>query len=47
MLHEALDMLNDDTVDTRVKNQFLKEIISKVEYNRENDYEFILDVYLN
>ena len=47
MLHEALDMLQDDSIDTRVKNQFLKEIISKVEYNRENDYEFILDVYLN
>ena len=47
MLHEALDMLKDDSVDTRVKNQFLKEIISKIEYNRENDYEFILDVFLN
>lgn len=47
MLHEALDMLKDDSIDTRVKNQFLKEIISKIEYNRENDYEFILDVYLN
>ena len=47
MLHEALDMLKDDSIDTRVKNQFLKEIIRKIEYNRENDYEFILDVYLN
>lgn len=46
MLHEALDMLKDENIDTRVKNQFLKQIISKIEYNRDNDYEFILDVYL-
>lgn len=46
-LHEALDMLNDDSIDTEPKNEFLKKIIRTIKFSRENDYEFILDVFLN
>lgn len=46
MLHQAIDMLKDDSIDVRAKNEFLKGFISKIEYSRENDYEFILDVFL-
>lgn len=46
-LHEALDMLKDDTIDNEAKNEFLKSIIRTIKFSRENDYEFILDVFLN
>ena len=46
-LHVALDMLKDDTIDNEYKNQFLKRIIRTIKFSRENEYEFILDVFLN
>lgn len=46
-LHEALDMLKDDSIDNETKNEFLKKIIRTIKFSRENDYEFILDVFLN
>ena len=46
-LHEALDMLTDDTIDVQTKNDYLKRIIKTIKFSRENDYEFILDVFLN
>lgn len=46
MLSEALDALLDDELDAEVKNEYLKRIIYKVEFSRENDEEFILDVFL-
>ena len=45
-LHDALDSLNSDTLDADIKNTYLKEIIDKIEYSRENNSEFILDIYL-
>lgn len=45
-LSDALDALLDPVVDAEAKNQFLKEIIDRIEYSRENDTEFILDVFL-
>lgn len=46
-LHEALEMLKDDSIDAETKNEFLKKIIRTIKFSRENDYEFILDVFLN
>ena len=46
MLSEALDALLDETLDAEVKNEYLKRIIYKIEFSRENDEEFILDVFL-
>ena len=46
-LHYALDMLKDDSIDARTKNHFLKSFIRRIEFSRENDYEFILDVFLD
>jgi DNA repair ATPase RecN len=46
MLSEALDSLLDEELDAEVKNEYLKRIIDKIEYSRENNEEFILDVYL-
>lgn len=46
-LHEALAMLTDESVDAETKNEYLKRIIRTIKFSRENDYEFILDVFLN
>lgn len=46
-LHEALDMLKDDSIDAEIKNEYLKRIVRTIKFSRENDYEFILDVFLN
>lgn len=45
-LSDALDALLDESLDAEVKNEYLKRIIDKIEFSRENDDEFILDVYL-
>lgn len=45
-LHEALEMLKDDTIPARIKNEYLKEFVERVEFSRENDLEFTLDIYL-
>lgn len=46
LLSDALDALLDDSLDADTKNEYLKQIVDKIEYSRENDQEFILDVYL-
>lgn len=46
MFTEALDSLLDEELDAEVKNEYLKRILKRVEFSRENDGEFILDVYL-
>lgn len=45
-LYDALDALLDETLDADIKNEYLKRIIERIEYSRENDEEFILDVFL-
>ena len=45
-LSDALDSLLDDKLDADIKNEYLKQIISKIEFSRENNEEFILDLYL-
>ncbi len=45
-LSEALATLADNTIDAEAKNEYLKSIIEKIEFSRENNEEFILDVFL-
>ena len=45
-LTDALNALLDEDLDAEVKNEYLKQIIDKIEFSRENDNEFILDVFL-
>ena len=45
-LSNALDSLLDETLDADIKNGYLKQIIDKIEFSRENDIEFILDIFL-
>jgi DNA invertase Pin-like site-specific DNA recombinase len=45
-LSDALDSMLDETLDAEIKNTYLKQIIDKIEFSRENNEEFILDVFL-
>lgn len=45
-LSDALESLRDDTLDADIKNEYLKRIIDKIEFSRDNNDEFILDVFL-
>lgn len=45
-LHNAIDMLKDDDIDAKTKNEYLKTFIEKIEYSRESTGEFMLDIYL-
>lgn len=45
-LSDALEALLNSELDASVKNAYLKGILQKVEYSRENSEEFILDVHL-
>lgn len=46
LLSDALDALKDETLDADIKNEYLKRIVDKIEFSRENNMEFILDVFL-
>lgn len=46
MFSEALDSLLDESLDAEIKNEYLKRIFDKIEFSRENDDEFIIDVFL-
>ena len=45
-LHDALEMLKDNEIPAKLKNEYLKQFIQKVEFSRENNEEFILDITL-
>ena len=45
-LSDALSALEDESLDAEEKNRYLKDIVDKIEFSRENGEEFILDVYL-
>lgn len=45
-LSDALGALTDETLDADVKNEYLKQIIERIEFSREQPDEFILDVFL-
>lgn len=44
---DALIAITDDELDTETKNLFLKKIIRQIEFSRENNEEFILDIDLH
>lgn len=46
LLSEALRALVDDTLDATIKNEYLKRILDSVEFSRESNSEFILDINL-
>lgn len=46
-LSDALNSLQDEDLDAEIKNYYLKAIVSKIEFTREANDEFILDVYLH
>ena len=43
---DAFIALNDDELDAETKNMFLKKIVRQIEFSRENNDEFILDIDL-
>jgi DNA invertase Pin-like site-specific DNA recombinase len=45
-LSDALEMLKDDSIDAKTKNEFLKQFVEKIEFSRETNDEFMLDIYL-
>lgn len=45
-LSDALEAILDEDMDADVKNVLLKEIVEKIEFSRENNEEFIIDVFL-
>lgn len=45
-LSDALNALQDNELDSDIKNVYLKNVLDKIEFSRENNEEFILDVYL-
>ncbi|MBR4929735.1 MAG: recombinase family protein [Bacteroidaceae bacterium] len=45
-LTEALVALEDKNLEADIKNAYLKDIIDKIEFSRENNEEFILDVFI-
>jgi len=45
-LTDALAALEDPDLEAEDKNRFLKAIVDRIEFSRENGEEFILDVYL-
>ena len=44
MFTDALNALLDKNLDADIKNEYLKHIFEKIEFSRENDTEFILDI---
>lgn len=46
-LHEAIEMLKDVTIPAKIKNEYLKQFVQRIEFSRENDDEFTLDIFLN
>ena len=47
LLSDAFIAMQDEEIDATTKNEFLKRIISRIEFSRENDVEFILDIDLH
>ena len=45
-LSDAMNALLDKELDADVKNAYMKEIIDRIEFSRDNNEEFILDIFL-
>lgn len=46
LFSQTIAALSDDTIPAKEKNKLLKSIIRRIEFSRENDDEFILDIFL-
>lgn len=46
LLSDTLNIITDDSNDADIKNEYLKRIIDRIEFSRENKDEFILDINL-
>lgn len=44
-LYEALELLKDNNINAGLKNEYLKTFIDKIEFSRESNEEFILDIH--
>ena len=44
--HAAIDLIRDPEIDAEIKNEFLKTFIDRIVLSRENNEEFILDIFL-
>ena len=44
MFSDVLDALMDNSIDAEIKNEMLKSIIKRIDFTRENNDEFILDI---
>lgn len=47
LVSDALIAIRDEELDAESKNMFLKKIVKQIEFSRENDEEFILDIDLH
>lgn len=47
LLSEALVAITDESLDADIKNEYLKRILARIEFSRENNSEFILDIDLH
>ena len=47
LLSDAFVAIRDEDLDAETKNEFLKRMISRIEFSRENGAEFILDIDLH
>ena len=45
-LTKALESLTDDSISAEARNEYLKELIERINFSRENNEEFILDITL-
>jgi len=45
-LYDILEIMNDAEMSASAKNKFLKKVIDKVEFSRDNNNEFVLDIYV-
>ena len=45
-LSQALETLTDDSISAEARNEYLKELIERINFSRENNEEFILDITL-
>jgi len=45
-LSDALDAIQDENLDAEIKNHYLKQVLDKIEFSRENKTEFFLDLYI-
>lgn len=47
LVSDAFIAIQDNEIDAETKNMFLKKIVKRIEFSRENDLEFILDIDLH